>query len=441
MDYILVCINLVFLFLEGMVSFSALHYFTEDVLPEKKTYLTILVCSLLYTAVFWGENLLSFQLWSAFLKGILLYFLSYALCRPRWHTRLVFIVMIVFIQMSISNISRIFLVMVQLRNRGFMISLIMIRVLYHIRIEYFLICLMLQVGLFAGIHSLAKKVRSAASYYQMILAVILSLFILFGELLMLFISGKAIVINSSGMVLVYCGFILSAAVLILIMVSFYSMQRMTMEKNMLVSMNKNISENYKTIVELNERLRSQAHDFRNHLLTMANLEPDEIRTYIHKLIPADDTNIKRVHSKDPYVNAIINSKLSDIQNHGIHFEYSYNVSSPILIAPAELCSVIGNQLDNAIVACQKIQNQDERWIRFLIEEQGDFIIFRCENRIESDLSLREILKTTKTDSEQPHGYGIKNIKMCTANHNGFLDLKIQDHTFISIASMQNIRQN
>lgn len=65
--------------------------------------------------------------------------------------------------------------------------------------------------------------------------------------------------------------------------------------------------------------------------------------------------------------AILNSKLSLMREYQIRTEVTAHVPTQLKITDTELCVLLGNLLDNAIEACQKVAAEDERFIKIYMD--------------------------------------------------------------------------
>jgi hypothetical protein len=91
------------------------------------------------------------------------------------------------------------------------------------------------------------------------------------------------------------------------------------------------------------------------------------------------------------------------------------------LSTVEICSLLGNALDNAIEAVRDLPDPGQRQIRLYIERRRNFLRLLEENRfdgttrqISPDTGLPE---TTKEDREN-HGYGLCSMENIAESHDG-----------------------
>ncbi len=204
------------------------------------------------------------------------------------------------------------------------------------------------------------------------------------------------------------------------------------EKEMLRVINRTIEDAYQQVIEKNTELRKQAHDFSQHLNTIRNMAKSQSDQYIDALLKTSSINTYFCYSGDPYIDAVINSKMQRIRDNYIRFEYHIGLPDRFQISPADICTIISNQLENAIEACQKIEELSQRWIELNIDQRGGMIAIVCKNSIiPRSITIDALEKTSKNNEDYSHGYGIRNIRTCAERCHGVLVHDIEGNCFSS----------
>ena len=86
----------------------------------------------------------------------------------------------------------------------------------------------------------------------------------------------------------------------------------------------------------------------------------------------------------------------------------------------ELCNLLGNLMDNAVEACEKIDGK--RMIELSMSQDIDKIYIEVKNSIkESVLTGNKELKSGKRNKSR-HGYGMKTIMEIVKKHEGHVDI-------------------
>jgi len=96
----------------------------------------------------------------------------------------------------------------------------------------------------------------------------------------------------------------------------------------------------------------------------------------------------------------------------------------------DICTIFGNALDNAIECEKKVPDKKKRLIHLAVFSQKDFLIMWFENYFEGELKSADgVIKTTKTQKSELHGYGIKSIMHTVKKYGGAVHINVEDKWF------------
>ncbi len=175
------------------------------------------------------------------------------------------------------------------------------------------------------------------------------------------------------------------------------------------------AENIKTQYAEMRRLR---HDMKQNLAVIAALlgesKYDEAFDYAGKLSGRLEKLDMFIDVGNDFINAILNSKLSIAKEKGIEVICS-SVNNIAGIEDIDLCTLLGNMLDNAVEAAGDCRNG---FIEVSVRSDENKILVVIANSIsESVLDNNSELESTKNDSKN-HGYGVKTIRSVAEKYNG-----------------------
>lgn len=189
------------------------------------------------------------------------------------------------------------------------------------------------------------------------------------------------------------------------------------------------------IQQMYRQMQEWRHDYRNHIQNIKNRlssgntqggnADSELEAYLDQLaddLTAADTSYK---TGNVMVDAMLNSKLSSAKEKNITLNVKARVPKGIKITDVELCSVLGNLLDNALEACEKLP-YDKRFIRVYIDRlKGQFYI-SVQNSSPEVLKSKNIFRTTK---QGMHGFGLARIDRIIRKYGGFVNRQSEDGIF------------
>ena len=96
---------------------------------------------------------------------------------------------------------------------------------------------------------------------------------------------------------------------------------------------------------------------------------------------------------------------------------------------ADICTIFGNALDNALESVVMIPDPQKRLIHVSVSAQKNFIFINISNTLGTDLiESEDSLLTTKEDKKN-HGYGLKGIKYAAGKYGGYVAYKAEDGWF------------
>ena len=106
---------------------------------------------------------------------------------------------------------------------------------------------------------------------------------------------------------------------------------------------------------------------------------------------------------------ILNEKLKEAKDKKIDMQISTEVFTTLPFTDREIISLFGNLLDNAIEACEKI-NDKKRWIKIKIKKKNLLLYIEIANALEEmPKQIQKEFVSNKKDNGL-HGYGMKNIQ-------------------------------
>lgn len=173
-----------------------------------------------------------------------------------------------------------------------------------------------------------------------------------------------------------------------------------------------------------DQMKQMHQDFSSqiHELHEAVQQPD-YKNNMTQILARSQSKIeasrKTVYSLHPIINALLCVKEEHANSIGIPMEIHCTHSSEIAIADIDICSVLGNLLDNAIEACEKIESPDRK-ITVDIHEKAGFLIVKISNTItEQTPTIKKIGFTSKSDREN-HGLGLRMVERICSKYDGSL---------------------
>lgn len=139
---------------------------------------------------------------------------------------------------------------------------------------------------------------------------------------------------------------------------------------------------YREIEAGNKKVQEIKHDLKNRLIALYAIEKANVdfKKEFQKIIGELDEGEKTIYTANIIVNTILNNKLRNAQKRHIATEASVLVPKQMNLDYSAAGILLGNLLDNAIEACEKIE-ASKRWIAVnIIYKEHTLILKICNSK-------------------------------------------------------------
>ena len=160
-----------------------------------------------------------------------------------------------------------------------------------------------------------------------------------------------------------------------------------------------------------EKTRAFRHDFKNHLSVLDGLlntdRIEEAKDYLKKLEAVSTALSFPYQTGNPVVDILLGEKVELARLQGIRTEVSLVLPKVCGIDDFDLCVIFANGFDNAIEACQLMED-DKRFISIRGERQGDFYMLEFQNTCKLESAADTVVI----------GTGLSNIQSVAEKYHG-----------------------
>ena len=185
--------------------------------------------------------------------------------------------------------------------------------------------------------------------------------------------------------------------------------------------------------------RQARHDFRQTIYTLKELSSERdyesideyLSSYIEALPKKEVTN----YCRDNALNALLNHYAMIASTNDIDMDINIYIEKDLLIDNVDLCSIVGNILENAVLACADVP-EEKRFIHVVISlEQGNELYIAISNSFSGKLRQKKdrYLSTHKSGS----GIGLISITATAEQYGGSANFSHADGIFYSDVLMIN----
>lgn len=274
------------------------------------------------------------------------------------------------------------------------------------------------------VHFLSKRRPSQAvktSWFQIVIPIcsIFCLTILYGTI------GSVDIKTIYLMALLVCFVLMALNVLLLAFFAYTA--RINKERTELAAHNERLKmqmRNHQEIRQIYENLRMLRHDLNNHLHTLHGFiglgEYQKADAYIEEMTEAvDELTSAYCQTGNMALDALISSKAGISRASGISMKVNALVPPRLSIPDNQLTVLLGNLLNNAIDACKKIPEGQDRVIGVDIFYRNKNLFISVKNPTNGEEKYAAHRWFTTKQNTFEHGFGLKSIDLIVSQYNGY----------------------
>lgn len=195
------------------------------------------------------------------------------------------------------------------------------------------------------------------------------------------------------------------------------------------------AEHYKNLAQANYEVQRFRHDFKNIRIAIESLLErgayDEALKLIHQCNDCLE-NPGGLRSAFDTGNGIADALLTDKQEkacaYNTHIAFSGMIPTEFLL-PTDLCVILGNSLDNALEACQKLPTQSSKTITVSCNCSNGFLFLSITNPIAEKVVIRNNQIATTKENKTLHGFGLYSLHTIVKKYDGEIQLSATEDSF------------
>lgn len=236
---------------------------------------------------------------------------------------------------------------------------------------------------------------------------------------LLFAMGKNDLVSKKFTIICFCLFIISLLSIALyeIMIKNAHIQRQyELRINRLELMNKHINE----IRSVYEDIAVFRHDIKHHIQIIkqmwSNGDTASIQDHI-KALDMKSGDFQPFSTGNVAIDALLTAKTSIIRHKKITFRFQGYSLVELPISETDLCTLLGNVLDNALEGIERVVDQRDAYISLSFRRTWDMLFIICENTYNPNTVQQKKGLLISSKRAGSHGLGIRSIKE-TVERNG-----------------------
>lgn len=177
-----------------------------------------------------------------------------------------------------------------------------------------------------------------------------------------------------------------------------------------------------------ERVR---HDFKNHIIALEGLsekkEWESMRIYFRQLKKDADMEENGEISGNSAIDALLCQKRKLAEEKSISWECDIQISSECPVNTYDLCVLLGNALDNAIEACERIPDAKKRFLMMYSKIVKKCFLLEIKNSTDMQ-DIQEMEYSRKRNGKAP-GLGFTSIREVVYHYQGTMNVEVKNNMF------------
>ena len=201
---------------------------------------------------------------------------------------------------------------------------------------------------------------------------------------------------------------------------------------------------YRSVSENFNKQKKKTHEYKNQIMCITTLmkkkQYDELEEYIRNISGRLEKELDFICTNHVIVDAILNSKYSEMREKDIVVVLKVNDLSRIQIRDEDIVIILANLLNNAIEACEKCEPNRVIKLKFVCED--NCIILSVKNTYNHEITYKgNEIQTTKQQNPEEHGIGIKNIVETIQKYDGAYAIENngQEFYFSIVIPLKNVQ--
>lgn len=182
-----------------------------------------------------------------------------------------------------------------------------------------------------------------------------------------------------------------------------------------------------------DQMRIWKHDYNNQIGVMRALvekkQYDELELYIIQNSESFQRIASYINTGNVALDALLDMKSALAKQDQITFITDIALPAIVPMGDGDFCALIGNLLDNAIEANERISDASQRSVSLKIEVLQRNLHISIQNPTDGRIQLHGTSIVTSKIDKTMHGFGLRSIERIVEAHNGYMNIKHEDRAF------------
>lgn len=180
-----------------------------------------------------------------------------------------------------------------------------------------------------------------------------------------------------------------------------------------------------TIDAINMKCHDIRHQIRHFPGNGANVDPAILADIAREV----DVYDSKVQTGNEGMDTILSEKRLLCEGKGIELDCVADGSALEFLSNAELYSLFGNLLDNAIEAVERLDDQTKRIVSLSVRTAAGMATIHEENYFDEDVRMKDGTPVSTKGDSLNHGYGFRSMRTIVESHSGVITCGTNEQVF------------
>ena len=278
-----------------------------------------------------------------------------------------------------------------------------------------------------------RRTQEHLSRVSLILFVILNAVLLLALEMQYNLSWRKEVPNTPVLVTIFCVLFVIAGLMVMFEMLSYSAEKQA-DLEIKIESTHMLESRMDEVRVMHQQMMEYEHDVKHHLNTLQAMidagKLSEGQAYLDELAPK--LRFKHIFTGCVAVDALLSVKQAYMEQQHISFIFSPYPLDEMPISASDMCALLGNLLDNAIEAIQRIPNKTKEYeIRLSFSRSKGMFFISCRNETGGMIIRRRGQKFLSSKRKERVGYGLTSVRSRVEQADGSADFRVENETFIA----------
>lgn len=191
--------------------------------------------------------------------------------------------------------------------------------------------------------------------------------------------------------------------------------------------------------EIDMEVRRIYHDLKHQLSAMEkhqSADPEKEQKMLAEQLKNHVAELERVReSGNVLLDSLLNHKLMEAGEKKVRLELFLETVSYDFIENMDLCSIVGNAIDNALEAACRIEEETQRVVRVKTAQVQGIWVLKVENTYKVKPQIEKGTYLSSKPGPKRNGIGISSIQYCANKYDGNVEIQMDDQMFSIVVTI------